>query len=176
MWAWPLKARFTLGWARTGFGIEAFFSIVNQGIASTGHFNGFLDLIFRSDRAGFSYSGQISDGGRNLVEYGYRVPLEASHYDVVFHGQTVKTAYEGTLVIDPHTAELVRMTLRSSHLPSESGACEITHTMNYGRFRLNGSDFLLPSEAHLHMKELNGGIRKTRRDIRDVVSFLANLR
>ena len=130
--------------------------IVNEGSLSTGYFEGFLELVFRGDNASFSYSAEISENGRSLMEYGYRVPLEASHYVFRFPGQSVTTAYEGTLLVDPQTAELVRLTLRTDGMPPETGACEVNNTMSYSRFRLNGSDFLLPSETHLHIIGRNG--------------------
>jgi hypothetical protein len=130
--------------------------LVKEGSISSGYFQGFLDVVFRSDNADFSYVGEASEGGRKLVEYRYRVPLESSHYTFSARGRTVTTAYEGAVLADPDTAELVRLTVRTSNLPSLSGACEAETTMNYRRFRLNGADFLLPSETHLHIKDLDG--------------------
>jgi len=135
---------------------RSLFSIVNEGSMSTGYFNGFLDLVFRSDNTIFSYSGEVSEGGRKLIEYSYRQPLEGSHYDFLFHGQSVTTGYEGTVLVDPETAELIRLTLGTSSIPAETGACAVNNTMSYSRFRLNGSDFLLPSETHLHITGQNG--------------------
>jgi hypothetical protein len=60
---------------------RSLFSIVNDGSLSTGYFNGFLDLVFRSDHTNLFYSGEVSEGGRKLMEYRYRKPLEGSHYD-----------------------------------------------------------------------------------------------
>ena len=138
------------------FGDRSLFEIVNEGTLSTGSFQGFLELVFRSDNVGFSYAGENPEAGRSLMEYRYRVPLEASHYSFRASGQAYTTAYEGTILADPETAELVRMTVRTSHMPPETGACEAMTTMNYTRFRLNGSDFLLPSETLLHINNLDG--------------------
>lgn len=130
--------------------------IVNEGSISDGYFQGFLELVFRSDNADFSYVGEVSQGGRKLVEYRFHVPLESSHYTFSARGHKVTTAYEGAVFADPDTAELVRLTVRTSDLSSETGACEAATDMDYGRFRLNGADFFLPSETHLHIKDLNG--------------------
>ena len=138
------------------FGNRSLFEIVNEGSVSSGNFQGFLELVFRSDNADFSFAGETSDAGRKLMEYRYRVPLETSHYFFRSAGRSITTAYEGSVLADPETAELVRLTVRTSHMPSETGACEAATTMNYNRFRLNGSDFLLPSETLLHIKNLNG--------------------
>lgn len=138
------------------FGNRSLFEIVNEGTMSTGYFRGFLESVFRSEHADFSYVGETVEEGRALVEYHYRVPLEASHYVFLFHGHSVIAAYEGAVLADRETAELVRLTVRTSHLSLETAACEATTTMNYRRFRLNGSDFLLPSETRLYVKSLNG--------------------
>ena len=138
------------------FGNRSLFDIVNEGSMSTGYFQGFLELVFRSDNADFSYVGETSEADRKLMLYRYRVPVEASHYSFRSGGKAFTTAYEGTVLADPDTAELVRLTVRTSHMPSETGACEATTTMNYTRFRLNGSDFLLPSETRLDIKSLSG--------------------
>jgi hypothetical protein len=138
------------------FGNRSLLEIVNEGSISTGYFLGFLDLVFRSDNADFSYAGEVSEGGRKLMEYRYRVPLETSHYVFGPRGRAVTTAYEGAVLADPETADLVGLTVRTSHLPSETGACEATTTMNYIRFRLHDSDLLLPSVTDLHIKNLNG--------------------
>jgi hypothetical protein len=138
------------------FGDRSLTDIVKEGSISSGYFQGFLELVFRSDNADFSYAGEASEGGKKLVEYRYHVPLESSHYTFSARGHTVTTAYEGAVLADPDTAELVRLTVRTSDLPSESGACDAATAMNYSRFRLNGADFLLPSETDLHIKDLNG--------------------
>jgi hypothetical protein len=138
------------------FANRSLFEIVNEGSMSTGYFQGFLDLVFRSDNAVFSYAGETSEAGRELMQYRFRVSLEASHYSFRSGGRALTTAYEGTILADPETAELVRLTVRTSHMPSETGACEAITTMNYTRFRLNASDFLLPSETLLEIKSLSG--------------------
>jgi len=138
------------------FGDRSLFDIVNEGSISSGYFQGFLELVFRSDNADFSYAGEVSEGGKKLVEYRYHVPVESSHYIFSARRHGVTTAYEGAVLADLDSAELVRLTVRTSHLPSGTGACEAATAMNYSRFRLNGADFLLPSETHLHIKDLNG--------------------
>jgi len=138
------------------FGNRSLFEIVNEGTRSTGYFQGFLELVFRSDNASFSFVTETSEADRKLMLYRYRVPLEASHYSFRSGGKAFTTAYEGTVLADPETAELVRLTVRTSHMPSETGACEATNTMNYIRFKLHDSDFLLPSDTRLDIKNLDG--------------------
>ncbi|MCL4401657.1 MAG: hypothetical protein M1436_03195 [Acidobacteria bacterium] len=136
--------------------------VVNDGVVSTGYFQGFLNLVFRSDSASFSYAGDVTDQGRRLAQFRYRVPLGGSHYEFRSETSAVTTAYEGTVLADPETADLVRLTVRTSQLSTKTGSCEAATTMNYGRFRLSGSGFLLPSDTLLHIKDLNGSEMENR--------------
>jgi hypothetical protein len=49
------------------FGNRSLFEIVNEGTLSTGYFQGFLELVFRSDNAVFSYAAETSEAGRKLM-------------------------------------------------------------------------------------------------------------
>ena len=69
--------------------------------ADPGSLKGFLELVFRSDNADFSYAGETTEGGRKLMEYHYRVPLEASHYVFRSDGSAATTAYEGIVLAQP---------------------------------------------------------------------------
>lgn len=144
------------------FGDKSLFDIVNEGSISTGYFNGFLQLVFRTDNANFSYVGEAIEGQRKLAEYQYRVPVEASHYFIGPRKNSVATAYQGTVLVDPATATLVRLTVRTSNLRSESGSCEATTTMNFGSFHLRDRDFLMPSQTDLEIRNLNGVETKNR--------------
>jgi hypothetical protein len=123
--------------------------MVNHGAISTGSFGSFLMMIFEGDQANFSYNGETIVDGRTLVEFGFRTPVEKSHYYYGSRRRRVQTGYDGTFLADPKTLDLVRLVVRSDELPPETGICEATSTLTYGRVRLNDADFLLPSETRL---------------------------
>jgi hypothetical protein len=131
--------------------------LVRQGAISTGTFSSFLISLFGQDRASFSYNGDRTVDGRLLSEYGFRVPLEKSNYVFRFGNERteVLTAYDGTFLADPKTLDLVHLTVRQS-LPAQTGACEATHTMDYGRVTIGGADFLMATDADLDILSLNG--------------------
>jgi hypothetical protein len=56
-------------------------------------------------------------------------------------------AYEGTISVDAANSDLTRLSIRTGQLPAETGACEITQDLRYGRVHLGEGDFLLPVEA-----------------------------
>jgi hypothetical protein len=59
-------------------------------------------------------------------------------------------------VVDSETAQLLRLTVRTSQLPEETSACSATTTLDYGLVEMNGSHFLLPSGARLRLAMRNG--------------------
>jgi hypothetical protein len=83
------------------------------------------------------------------------VPSEKSHYSFFNRKERTMIAYQGTLLVDPKKVDLVRLIVTGQPSP-ESGTCEITTTMDYGRVRLNSSDFLLPTETHLKIVNRSG--------------------
>ena len=135
---------------------RSLFELVGNGALSTGSFALFLSVIFRTDNAGFSYKGPVMEDGRRLEEFEFRVPREMSHY--IFRGafSRVTTGYYGSILVDPSTADLVRLVVHTDALPAETGACQSSSTMDYTRLRLNDTDFLLPRRAELHILDTNG--------------------
>ena len=129
--------------------------LVGEGTISNGSFASFLTMIFRADAGDFSYKGRVNEAGRTLVEFEFRVPFEKSHYSFSNRKERTRIAYHGTFLVDPKKVDLVRLVV-TGQPSSESDACEITTTMDYGRVRLNSSDFLLPTETHLKIVDRSG--------------------
>jgi hypothetical protein len=137
------------------FGDRALFDIVKEGALSTGYFHGFLGLVFRSDHAEFSFVGEKTVDGRKLLEYGFEVPLDASHYVFRTGGKAYTTAYGGTILADAEAAELVELAVRTHDMPPETNTCEISNAMKYARWRVNDADFLLPTETTMRIRDGN---------------------
>jgi len=136
--------------AENRFDDRSLLDLVKDGSISTGEFESFLASVFRNEGTTFSYRGDTSENGRRFAEYGFRVSLDKSRYFFGRPPNRVLTAYYGALLADAKTADIVRMTVRTDELPAETGACDSTTTLEYGRTRLRNADFLLPTEARLH--------------------------
>jgi hypothetical protein len=154
------------------FDDRSLFDLVREGSISNGVFASFLSAIFRDEEAAFSYNGDTTEGGRPLSGFGFRVPFEKSHYIFRGSGARVTTAYEGEIFVDPKTSDLVRMVVRTSGLAPETGSCQATTTLDYGRVRLEGGDFLLPTVAHLQIRDINGTKLENRTIFSDCHEFL----
>jgi hypothetical protein len=138
------------------FDDRSLFDLVKEGSISNGIFAAFLTAIFRTEDATFSYNGETTEDGRALTEFGFRVPLEKSHYVFIGRGAQVTTAYEGEIFVDPKTSGLVRLVVRTSGLAPETGSCQATTTLDYGRVRMEGGDFLLPTVARSEVRNISG--------------------
>jgi hypothetical protein len=147
MYSWAGESRFS---------DRDLLDMVQGGAITTGGFGAFLASIFGSDDASFTYDGETTQNGRTLSEFGFRVPYEKSHYLYGEPPHRVTTGYDGTFLVDARTAELVRLSVRTSRLPAETGACYASNTLDYARVSLNGSDFLLPSVAFLRIFKPDG--------------------
>ncbi len=130
--------------------------LAGHGATLSGTFSGFLTALFVSDAASFSFNGYVTARGTTLVEFGYHVPLAKSHYLIGDKLHRANVEYDGTLWVDPKTYDLSRLTIRAL-LPPEVGACEANTTVDYGRTRINNSEFLLATEARLHILKSDGG-------------------
>jgi hypothetical protein len=148
------------------FDDRSLFDMVREGSISNGIFAAFLTAIFWGQDATFSYNGDTTQDGRALSEFEFLVPLERSHYTFASGDVRVTTAFEGEVFADTTTGDLVRLVIRTSGLPPETGACQSTTTLDYGRVRLEGGDFLLPAEARSQIRNING----TRTENRTVFS------
>ena len=113
---------------------------------SSGAFGGLLRSIFAVDTA-FDYRGETMEQGRALRVYAFRVPRERSEYWFGTGSSRHLVACEGTFLLDPETADLVTLIVRSSDPPALSGACRARTTVHYTREEVNGSDILLPSQS-----------------------------
>jgi hypothetical protein len=149
------------------------FDLVREGALQTGSFSGFLTSIFGSDAAAnFTYDGETEWEGRMLLEFGFQVPLDQSHYTFSNrHGKQVVTGYEGEFLADPNTGDLVRLTIRTNGDLRDTGACESTTTLRYSRVRLYGSEFLLPRETRLDILNTDGSEFRNRTEYANCHEF-----
>ena len=121
--------------------------LIPAGAIGTGPFASLLLGVFDARNPGFAFEGDTTREGRGLMEYSFTIPQDQSRYRIRAGAQWVTTGYTGTLLVDPRTAALVRMTVRTEEPPPETNLCEIDTVMEYGLVALGGGDYLLPKTA-----------------------------
>lgn len=130
--------------------------LVPTGAIGTGSFAAALLGIFEARDPQFVFEGDHTIAGRRLLEYSFDVSEDQSHYRMKAGTQWLITGYTGTLLADPVTAELVRLSIRTQELPRATNACEVDTTMEYGMVRLGGEDYLLPTLTRERFINQNG--------------------
>ena len=121
---------------------------IPEGAIGTGPFATQLLAVFENRNPRFVFEGDTELAGRSLMEYSFSVPREESHYRVKARKEWVITGYTGTVLVDPKTAELVRLTVRTEELPPATTDCETDTSLDYGTVQLGGDDYLLPKVTH----------------------------
>lgn len=146
----------------TGFDTRDVDELIRDGPVSTGSFGGYLASIFGHPGVTFHYNGERAAGGHTVLEYGYRVPLDASRLEVKVAGAWLRAAYEGEFWLDPQSTDLQRLTIRTTVLPPEAAFCEADTTLDYQLLHLGTGDVLLPRQSQLEIVNKSG--RETRND------------
>ena len=144
-------------WAGEGrFHDEELYDMVRNGYIASGGFSGFLGSVFGNQGTEFFYHGESRVEGRLLQEYAFGVSREKSQYWFGLPRHQEIVAFDGTFLVDPETADLVRLVVNVKDPPPETGACAATNTLEYGHTHLRDADFLLPKEIRLEVMHPSG--------------------
>jgi hypothetical protein len=112
--------------------------------------------VFGQPGVAYQYKGEQQSNGKNLFEYSYRVPLQASHFEVKTDTGWHPTAYEGEFRLDPQTYELQSLTVRTVDPPAGAAFCQASSALDYQRVHIGDSDLLLPRQAELQIELKDG--------------------
>ena len=120
--------------------------LVGGGQTVMGDFGSLLLSIF-DDHTTMRFLGERKVRERRLFEYSYETSVQSSDYRVRVGPEQFNTAYEGSVFLDPNTADAVRVTARSAELPELTGYCQATRELDYSRLRIGAGDAIIPREA-----------------------------
>ena len=140
--AWP---------GATQFDARGVDEIIRQGPIGTGAFGTYLLGVFENPHVVFLYAGEKLSGATPVMEYSFRVPLEASRYRVKVGEDWQPVAYDGTFWVDPVSLDLRRLTIHSAELPPTTTICDATTTLDYQTLRVGDSELLLPRQSQLQI-------------------------
>ncbi|HWC99674.1 MAG TPA: hypothetical protein VG456_23095 [Candidatus Sulfopaludibacter sp.] len=133
-------------WAGAGrFEEKDIDELIPVGAIGSGPFAATLLGIFDSREPHFVFEGDTTLNSRRVLEYSFNVTQDESHSRVKAGSQWVITGYTGRILVDPVTADLLRVTVRTEELPKPTNLCEVDSAMDYGMIKLDGAEYLLPS-------------------------------
>jgi hypothetical protein len=132
------------------FDSRSLFEMVSSGPISSGNFGTYLLDIFENPGARLKFTGQKSEGSREILEYSFVVPVESSHYMIHFGAGWKATGYRGSFQIDGATADLVRLAQLTDQLPPEGNMCRARTSIDYHTVSIGAGQLLIPSRTELH--------------------------
>jgi hypothetical protein len=136
--------------------------LVGSGVTATGAFSALLGAIFGDNVAGFTYNGEKILNNRALIEFGFRVPRDKSSFTVGNGKYSMIVPYDGVVLADPKTFDLVRLVVHADELSEQLHICEDSTTLDYASVRLNNAQFLLPRNALLRVDYDDGSESENR--------------
>ena len=128
--------------------------LAGRGPLSNGDFGPFLNAIFT--RASVTFQGEEHAGNRHLLAYAYDMPLERSVYLIRGDDGWTRTAYSGVFVIDPESADIVSLTVRSAEMPATNPSCQAITEIDYGRTAIHDRMILIPRQTRLIVIDRQG--------------------
>jgi hypothetical protein len=141
--------------------------MIPNGPMSTGAFGSALVDIFENTGARYTFTGGKSEGPRNLFEYAFEVPFEASHSSVRAGDEWIKTGYRGSFQLDAATSDLKRLTVETDQLPLETKMCRHRTVTDYHYAPIGDGHFLIPLKSGFDVLKPDGD------ETRSVTTFSA---
>jgi hypothetical protein len=135
--------------AATRFDSRSVFQMVSSGPISTGSFGQYLVAVFENPGVRFKFTGTKLETSGEVFEYGFEVPAEASHYDVVVGNGWKATGYHGWFQINAGTADLLRLVVETDQLPPEAKLCRARTSIDYHYMLIGAEEFLIPRQSEL---------------------------
>jgi hypothetical protein len=139
-------AREVYSWADArGFEDRDLDEVIGGGPIGTGALSAFLFSILAGTDAELTYLDERPSDGRRSMEFGYQIPREKSRYQIRAGAGWVVVGYEGRILVDAETADLLRLSVRAAGLPESTGSCLTETILDYHRVAIGGIDSLVPA-------------------------------
>jgi hypothetical protein len=141
----------SFAWPGTGtFRFKSLDEMTGTGASGTGDFGPFAaSFLADSDPASIRFRG--------VGQYDYDVPVANSHYTIkTGEDRFERTAYQGSMFVDPRTGDLRRLVIRAPSPPAGSDVLRVAVDTSYQPQRSIGGPDLFPVSSTLTMT-LTGG-------------------
>jgi len=149
--------------------------LAESGTILSGYFAPLIASIFESNAATITLIGNINDHGRNLVQFGFHVPIEKSRFKIGSPQSHIVAGYSGTFDLDPSSSDLVDLTVRADQLPFQLKLCDDITTLTFSPGQLENAAFMIPSNVQLRLVMSNGWEMHNRTEFSDCHEFAGSL-
>jgi hypothetical protein len=133
-------------WTGTAPYAHGVVDILQSGPIATGAFAAHLLDIFGNPSVRF----RLIEERLDTIEYGFRVPVEASRFVVGAGAQWLPTGYGGFIHIDKNSLDVRRFICETDELPPETLMCEASATLEFPSRPAAGASWFVPSQSRTH--------------------------
>lgn len=130
--------------------------MVTTGAFSNGNFANHARAIFEGGFTRFTYKGATELDDRPVLRFDYSIPLRGSGYLLRVGPRQATVAYHGAIYADPKTLDVERIQVEADDIPAALGLARASDRVDYARMAIADSDFLLPAESELLMRNSDG--------------------
>jgi hypothetical protein len=141
----------------SGFDTRSFDQMIPFGPLSTGSFGTSLFAVFANAGAQTKFHTRKTDGSRDIFEYFFRVPLNASHFAIKGSRGWHITAFSGSFEINAASGELARLVYETDPLPPDTGMCEAKISTDYHFMRIGDGEYRIPQRSEFETSDIDGG-------------------
>jgi hypothetical protein len=128
-----------------------------DGAVTIGGVSSLVRIILSGDNDTlFTYNGDQVEEGRTLSEFGFSVLPDTSRLTFRIASRQITTPYDGDILVDPISGDLIRMVIRMAEIAPSDGLCELTQTLDYGNVRPEGKEFLMPVQILTQLTKRDG--------------------
>ena len=132
------------------------FNMVPAGTIASSPMGSHVDGIFAANLAEFKFAGTAKRDGHKTFRFDFHVPQEKSQYLVRHNSVEAIVAFKGSIWVDADTLDLVRVDLKTDHIPPRVGVLVVEESMHYDLMHIGNSDFLLPQHSDLMTTDDSG--------------------
>jgi len=127
------------------------------GTLSHGEFANLLDTIFDPrNGADIRWERAASLDGHRVYLFAYQVPQQTGYTLVGPRGNT-RVPFEGVVYADSRTGAVLRIEMKCTGIPRESGYRTVALTLDYKPARVADREFLLPARFSMRYEMNSGG-------------------
>lgn len=145
-------------WRGSTFTSRDIFDLIGGGAYGTGMIGGLYSDVVANAGGHYSYLGDQRVAGETLYEFTYQIPKQFSHYQVKAGSDWTAVAIHGRFWLDSNTFGLSRLLVEAADLPSATGECTATTTVEYEKVHVGTGDFLLPQRSLIRILTLDDSI------------------
>ena len=132
------------------------YKMVPPGTIASSPMGSHVDGLFMANLAEFKFAGTAKRDGHKTFRFDFHVPQEKSRYLVRHDGVEAIVAFGGSIWVDQETLDLVRVDLKTEHIPPQVGVHLVEESMHYDQTRIGDTTFLLPLHSELMTTDAMG--------------------